>query len=126
MLRKIKNKATRLFLRRKFRNRFKLKRTSTGILPRLSVFRSNNHVYAQIIDDSKNITVVASSTMDKTIMDGLNNGCNKLAAEKVGKDIALKAVKAGVINVVFDRGAYLYHGRIKALADSARENGLKF
>ena len=126
MLRKIKNKATRLFLRRKFRNRFKLKRTATGILPRLSVFRSNNHVYAQIIDDSKNITVVASSTMDKSIMNGLKNGCNKLAAEKVGKDIAVKAVNAGVINVVFDRGAYLYHGRIKALADSARENGLKF
>jgi len=94
--------------------------------PRLSVFRSNMHVYAQIIDDTKGHTIVAASTMEKELTASLKNTSNKEAAAAVGLAIAKKAIAAGITQVVFDRGGYLYHGKVKALADAAREGGLIF
>ncbi len=94
--------------------------------PRLNVFRSSKHIYAQIIDDTQMNTIVSSSTLDKQLSDKLEGLTKKEAAELVGKDVAEKAKEAGVEKVVFDRGGYLYHGRVKALAEGARENGLKF
>ncbi len=94
--------------------------------PRLSVFRSSKHIYAQIIDDSKGVTVAAASSVDKDLKGKLSRGCDKEAAAEVGKLIADRAVAAGLKEVVFDRGGYLYHGRVKALADAAREGGLSF
>ena len=90
--------------------------------PRLNVFRSNSHIFAQIIDDEKGTTLVSSSSLTLKI----KNGGNVEAAKLVGKDIAEKAKKSGITKVVFDRGGYLYHGRVKALAEAARENGLEF
>lgn len=92
----------------------------TSERPRLSVYRSNTHLYTQIIDDVKQTTLVAANTQE------LNLGKNKEAASQLGKLIAEKAKKAGITKVVFDRSGYLYHGRIKTLADAARENGLEF
>ena len=94
----------------------------TNECPRLNVFRSNSNIFAQIIDDEKGVTLVSSSSVELKI----ENGGNVEGAKLVGKDIALKAKKAGITNVVFDRGGYLYHGRVEALADAARENGLEF
>ena len=94
--------------------------------PRLSVFRSAKNIYAQVIDDLKGGTVVAASSMEKTMRDGGKTGANIDAAMAVGKLVAERAVKAGVKEVVFDRGGYLFHGRVKALADGAREGGLSF
>jgi len=94
--------------------------------PRLSVYRSNLHIYAQIVDDTKNHTLVAASTMEKDIAGALKNTSNMEAAVAVGKAIAMKAIAAGITQVVFDRGGYLYHGKVKALADAAREGGLVF
>ena len=95
--------------------------SGTETAPRLCVFRSNSAIYAQIIDDTKGVTLVSSSSLELKIK---NN--NLEAAAAVGKDIAEKAKKAKIKSVVFDRGGYLYHGRVKALADAARENGLEF
>ncbi|ASP28696.1 50S ribosomal protein L18 [Spiroplasma corruscae] len=106
--------------RRHFRVRKKVAGTSEK--PRLNVFKSNTFFYAQIIDDSKGITLVASSSMKL----GLKNGCNLEAAKAVGKDIAEKAKSKKISSVVFDRGGYLFHGKVKAFADSAKENGMKF
>jgi large subunit ribosomal protein L18 len=94
--------------------------------PRLNVFRSSKHIYAQLIDDTQMNTIVSSSTLDKNVVEKLEGLTKKEAAELVGKDIAEKAKDAGIEKVVFDRGGYLYHGRVKALAEGARENGLKF
>lgn len=94
--------------------------------PRLNVFRSSKHIYAQLIDDTQMNTIVSSSTLDKNVVEKLEGLTKKEAAEIVGKDIAEKAKDAGIEKVVFDRGGYLYHGRVKALAEGARENGLKF
>ena len=94
--------------------------------PRLSVFRSSKHIYAQIIDDLKGGTVAAASSMEKTLRDGGKTGANVEAAKIVGKLVAERAAEKGVKDVVFDRGRYLYHGRVKALADAARESGLSF
>ncbi|HCX03850.1 MAG TPA: 50S ribosomal protein L18 [Clostridiales bacterium] len=94
--------------------------------PRLNVFRSSKHIYAQLIDDTQMNTIVSSSTLDKNVVEKLEGLTKKEAAELVGKDIAEKAIDAGIEKVVFDRGGYLYHGRVKALAEGARENGLKF
>ena len=113
------------YKRRKQRIRTKLRRVSVGRL-RLSVYRSNCHVYAQVIDDEKSMTVAAASTVDKDLKGKVKNGGNKEAAVAVGELIAKRAVKAGVKDVYFDRSGYLYHGRIKALADAAREHGLSF
>ncbi len=94
--------------------------------PRLAVFRSNKHIYAQIIDDSKGTTVTAASTLDADAKKGLKQGGNIAAAKAVGKLVAERAKAKGIEAVLFDRGGYLYHGRVKALAEAAREAGLKF
>ena len=93
---------------------------------RLSVFRSSKHIYAQLIDDAKGQTLVSASSMEKTTREGAKTGANIAAAKAVGKLIAERAKEKGIKEVVFDRGGYLYHGRIKALADAAREGGLNF
>ena len=111
--------------RRRERLRYQLRQKGAG-RPRLSVFRSGKHIYAQVIDDGAGRTLAAASTLDKSLREGLQTGANKEAAAQVGKLIAERAQAAGVTAVVFDRGAYLYHGRVKALADAAREGGLAF
>ncbi len=115
----------KLFERRKRRNRYKIALVSTD-RPRLSVFRSKNHIYAQIIDDGKHSTVVAASTLDKDLKKKLKKTSDVTAAEVVGKLVAERAAKAGIKQVVFDRGGYIYHGRVKALAEAARSAGLSF
>jgi large subunit ribosomal protein L18 len=97
-----------------------------GRRPRLSVFRSSKQISAQIIDDEKGVTVVAASTLEKVFREELKTGANVAAAKRIGLEIAERAKKAGVAKVVFDRGGYNYHGRVKALADGAREGGLEF
>jgi large subunit ribosomal protein L18 len=97
-----------------------------GGKPRLSIFRSGRHVYAQIIDDLKGNTIVSASSVDKELRGSLKTGADKDAAAAVGRVVAERAAKAGISQVVFDRGGYRYHGRVKALADAAREGGLKF
>ena len=109
-----------LFERRRMRVRSSLRKRS-GDKPRLSVHRTGRHIYAQIIDDAQGRTLAAASTLGAK-----GSGANVEAASKVGKDIAEAAKKAGVTTVVFDRGGFLYHGRVKALADAAREGGLEF
>jgi large subunit ribosomal protein L18 len=111
--------------KRRQRVRRSLKKAANG-RPRLSVFRSNKQIYAQIIDDVNGQTVASASTLEKDLRDKVSNGGNKAAAEEVGKLIADRAKKAGVEDVIFDRGSYLFHGRVKALAEAAREGGLKF
>lgn len=108
---------------RRFRVRNRIRATSTR--PRLSVHRSNKHIYAQIIDDQAGVTIVAASTAEKTVLEGKSGG-NKAAAEAIGKLIAERATGKGLKEVVFDRGQYRYHGRIAALADAARAAGLEF
>ena len=115
----------KLFERRKRRTRHRLRKVER-LKPRLSVFRSGKHIYAQVIDDLAGRTVAAASTLDKDIRDGLKTGANRDAAAQVGKVIAERAKSVGVETVVFDRGGYLYHGRVKALGDAAREAGLNF
>jgi large subunit ribosomal protein L18 len=114
-----------LFARRKRRQRAQIRRKAIG-RPRLTVFRSSKHIYAQVIDDGKGATVAAASTVDKGLKGVLKTGADIEAAKAVGKLIAERAVAAGVKEVVFDRGAYMFHGRVKALADAAREGGLQF
>ena len=114
-----------LYERRKRRVRTRLRRVS-GDRPRLSVFRSNRHIYAQIIDDTKGVTLAAASSLEQTLRDELKGGADKAAAEQVGALIAKRAIEAGVTEVVFDRGGYLFHGRVKSLADAVREGGLSF
>jgi large subunit ribosomal protein L18 len=111
--------------RRRQRLRFQLRRKSGG-RPRLSVFRSGKHIYAQVIVDEEGRTVAAASTLEKSLREALKTGADKSAAAAVGKLLAERAIAAGIKEVVFDRGAYLYHGRVKALADAAREGGLAF
>jgi len=110
--------------RRKRRLRFKLKQLTTR--PRLSVHRSGRHIYAQVIDDIAGRTVAAASTLDKELREQIKTGADTSAAKEVGKLVAARALAAGVTTVVFDRGGYLFHGRVKALADAAREGGLSF
>ncbi len=111
--------------RRKMRVRSTLARNSSG-RPRLSVFRSGKHIYAQVIDDSQGRTLAAASSVDSALKAKLKGGADKAAAAEVGKLLAERAVAAGIKEVVFDRGGYLFHGRVKALADAARESGLTF
>jgi large subunit ribosomal protein L18 len=111
--------------RRRQRLRYQLRQKSHG-RPRLSVFRSQQHIHAQVIDDAQGHTLAAASTLDKGLREALKTGANKEAAAAVGKLLAERALAAGVTQVVFDRGSYLYHGRVKALADAAREGGLDF
>ena len=114
-----------LFARRQRRARYAL-RKAAGSRPRLSVFRSGKHIYAQIIDDRKGLTLAAASSLDEGLKGQLKTGADKGAAAQVGKLIAERAIAAGVKEVVFDRGGYIYHGRIAALANAAREGGLSF
>jgi large subunit ribosomal protein L18 len=111
--------------RRRSRLRYQL-RLKSGGRPRLSVFRSGRHIYAQVIDDAQGRTVAAASSLEKAMRGSLKTGADKDAASVVGKLVAERALAAGVSAVVFDRGPYLYHGRVKALADGAREGGLSF
>jgi large subunit ribosomal protein L18 len=111
--------------RRRTRLRFQLRRKAGG-RPRLSVFRSGKHIYAQVIDDAQGKTLAAASTLDRNLREALKTGADKDAATAVGKLVAERAIAVGVTQVVFDRGAYLYHGRVKALAEAAREGGLAF
>jgi large subunit ribosomal protein L18 len=113
------------FVRRSRRVRHTLKRRANGRV-RLSVFRSSKHIYAQVIDDQSGKTVAAASTLDKDLKAALPKGSDTAAAGAVGKLVAERAIKAGVKDVVFDRGGYIYHGRVKALAEAAREAGLNF
>ena len=112
-----------LFDRRKKRTRFRLVQNASG-RPRLSVFRSGRHIYAQIIDDKEGATLAVASTNEKEAK--VAKSWNVAAAAVVGKKIAERAIAKGVKQVVFDRGGYIYHGRVKALADAAREGGLEF
>ena len=111
--------------RRKARVRRAIKKAANG-RPRLSVFRSSKQIYAQIIDDARGHTVAAASTLEKDLKDKLKTGADVQAAKEIGRLVAERAVQAGVKQVVFDRSGYLYHGRVKALADAAREGGLEF
>ncbi|HEY1864564.1 MAG TPA: 50S ribosomal protein L18 [Roseiarcus sp.] len=97
-----------------------------GGRPRLSVFRSSKQIYAQVIDDARGHTIAAASSLEKTLRESMKTGADVDAARRVGKELAERAKKAGVDKVVFDRGGYMYHGRVKALADGAREGGLDF
>jgi large subunit ribosomal protein L18 len=111
--------------RRRERLRYQLRQKSGGRV-RLSVFRSGKHIYAQIIDDAAGRTLAAASSLDEGLRAELKTGADKEAATKVGKLVAERAVAAGVTAVVFDRGSYMYHGRVRALAEAAREAGLAF
>jgi len=117
--------AKELFERRRRRTRYRLRKVAGGRL-RLSVFRSGKHIYAQIIDDNAGRTLAAASTLEATLKGALKTGADKAAAAAVGKLLAERAKDAGLTQVIFDRGGYAYHGRVKALADAAREAGLEF
>lgn len=118
-------RSAELFERRKQRNRYRLVSRTAG-KPRLSVFRSNQHIYAQVIDDRQRRTVASASSMEKAIRDAGDAAKGAELAVQVGKLVAERALAVGVTAVVFDRGGYRYHGRVKALADAAREAGLTF
>jgi large subunit ribosomal protein L18 len=111
--------------RRKLRSRAQLRKRAHGRV-RLTVFRSSQHIYAQVIDDEAGHTLAAASSLQKDLRETLKTGADKAAAAAVGKAIAERAKQAGITQVVFDRGPYIYHGRVKALADAAREGGLEF
>lgn len=113
------------FNRRKMRVRQALRKRNRG-RPRLSVFRSSKHIYAQVIDDTKGHTLVSASTLDPDLRGKMKTGADVAAAAEVGKLLAKRAIAAGIRDVVLDRGGYLFHGRVKALADAAREGGLNF
>jgi large subunit ribosomal protein L18 len=117
-------KADKNATRKKRHARVRAKLSGTTVRPRLNVYRSNQHIYAQIIDDVNSVTIASASTMDKEL--SLEGTSNVDAAQKVGELVAKRAVEKGVKEVVFDRGGYLYHGRVIALADAAREAGLQF
>jgi large subunit ribosomal protein L18 len=112
--------------RSRIHHRIRRKISGSPKRPRLCVYRSLNHIYAQIVDDSQGTTLVAASTVEKEVGGSLKNSGNILAAKAVGKIVAERARAKGIEVVVFDRGGYLYHGRVRALADAAREAGLKF
>ena len=116
------NKVSRNEIRKERHERVRSKIVGTNDVPRLCVFRSNTNIYAQIINDLEGVTLVSASTLENKG----NNGSNIEAAKLVGASIAKKAKEAGITKVVFDRGGYLYHGRVKALADAARDGGLEF
>ncbi|MBU6371446.1 MAG: 50S ribosomal protein L18 [Alphaproteobacteria bacterium] len=111
--------------RRAQRMRTRLRKAANG-RPRLSVFRSNKHISVQVIDDAQGVTLASASTLEEAFKAGGKTGADKDAAAAIGKLVAQRALEKGVKQVVFDRGAYLYHGRVKALADAAREGGLDF
>ena len=113
-------------IRKGRRTRYRTAVSGLAARPRLAVYRSLNHIYVQAIDDATGATLASASSMDKEIRKTLKNGGNVAAAKSVGEAIAKRLVEKGLLDVVFDRGGYLYHGRVKALADAAREHGLRF
>lgn len=119
-------KPSRKEAREKRHYRLRNKISGTHTRPRLAVFRSNKHIYAQIIDDVAGNTIVSASTMEKAIAETLKSTSNVEAASEIGKIIGKRAVEKGIQEIIFDRGGYVYHGKIKALAESAREAGLQF
>ncbi len=119
------NRAKKLFERRRRRVRNRIRRAAGG-RPRLSVFRSSKHIYAQVIDDGRGVTLAAAGSVEKDVRAKLKTGADVAAAAEVGRLIAERAKAAGVTQVVFDRGGCRYHGRVKALGDAAREGGLSF
>ena len=122
MLKKADKNANRLQRQKRVRRKI----TGTTQRPRLCVFRSSNNIYAQIIDDANRVTLTAASSLDAEVKGAVNHGGNKEAAKMVGEMIAKRAIEKGITEVVFDRGGYLYHGRVQVLAEAAREAGLKF
>ena len=122
MLKKADKNAKRLQRHKRVRRKV----FGTPQRPRLCVFRSSNNIYAQIIDDTNRVTLVAASSLDEAVKGAVNHTGNKEAAKMVGEMVAKKAVEKGITEVVIDRGGYIYHGRIKELAEGAREAGLKF
>ena len=122
MLKKADKNANRL----QRHKRVRIKITGTTQRPRLCVFRISNNIYAQIIDDANRVTLTAASSLDAEVKGAVNHGGNKEAAKMVGEMIAKRAIEKGITEVVFDRGGYLYHGRVQVLAEAAREAGLKF
>jgi large subunit ribosomal protein L18 len=113
-------------VRLRIHERIRKRLEGTEVRPRLCVFRSNKHIYAQIVDDSKGSTLASASSLDVEAKGGIKHGGNIAAAKAVGKIVAKRAIDKGIQTVLFDRGGYIYHGRVKALADAAREAGLKF
>ena len=122
MLKKADKNAIRLQRHKRVRRKV----SGTTQRPRLCVFRSSNNIYAQIIDDANRVTLTAASSLDAEVKGAVNHGGNKEAAKIVGEMIAKRAIEKGITEVVFDRGGYLYHGRVQVLAEAAREAGLKF
>ena len=122
MLKKADKNANRLQRHKRVRRKI----TGTTQRPRLCVFRSSNNIYAQIIDDANRVTLTAASSLDAEVKGAVNHGGNKEAAKMVGEMIAKRAIEKGITEVVFDRGGYLYHGRVQVLAGAASEAGLKF
>ena len=122
MLKKADKNANRLQRHKRVRRKI----TGTTQRPRLCVFRSSNYIYAPIIDDANRVTLTAASSLDAEVKGAVNHGGNKEAAKMVGEMIAKRAIEKGITEVVFDRGGYLYHGRVQVLAEAAREAGLKF
>ena len=122
MLKKADKNANRLQRHKRVRRKI----TGTTQRPRLCVFRSSNNIYAQILDDANRVTLTAASSLDAEVKGAVNHGGNKEAAKMVGEMIAKRAIEKGITEVVFDRGGYLYHGRVQVLAEAAREAGLKF
>lgn len=120
------NKYSRNIGRKRRHRRVRTKISGTPERPRLNVFRSNKHIYAQVIDDQNGQTLVAASTLDPELKKILAVSSNRVAARQVGELVARRALDRGIQKVVFDRGGYLYHGRVKALAEAARESGLSF
>ncbi|MBR3170694.1 MAG: 50S ribosomal protein L18 [Lachnospiraceae bacterium] len=120
------NKPSRALARQKKHKRMRGHIHGTAERPRLAVFRSNKHMYAQIIDDKKGVTLVSASTLQADVKEGLEYTDNIEAAARVGKVIGERALQAGIKEVVFDRGGFVYHGKVQALADAAREAGLTF
>ena len=118
------SKVSRNDMRKERHSRIRSNLSGTAEMPRLNVFRSNANITAQIIDDVKGVTLVSASSLEKDLK--IKNGGNVEAAKIIGEEIAKRAKKAKITKVVFDRGGYLYHGRVKALAEAARENGLEF
>ena len=122
MIKKADKNANRLQRHKRVRRKI----AGTTQRPRLCVFRSSNNIYAQIIDDANRVTLTAASSLDAEVKGAVNHGGNKEAAKMVGAMIAKRAIEKGITEVVFDRGGYLYHGRVQVLAEAAREAGLKF
>ena len=120
------NKIDKNAIRRRKHVRVRKKISGTAARPRLCVFRSNTNIYAQIIDDENGKTLVSASTLDKEVKASIANGSNKEGAAAVGKKVAERALAANINEVVFDRGGYIFHGRVEAVAEAAREAGLKF